>query len=109
VAEILEQGTIKVLGIVNGDLLRNSIATDDVLPEELLDGGKGCVHYRLHFNPFSEVFHYDNGEGVVSLPWCKLTHDVYASPLLGPGWSNQLRRLHGGLVAMREFLTSFAN
>jgi hypothetical protein len=33
VTEILERGTIKLLGIVNGDLPRNSVATDDVLPE----------------------------------------------------------------------------
>jgi hypothetical protein len=32
--EILEHDTIKILGIVNGDLLRNSITTDDVLPEK---------------------------------------------------------------------------
>jgi hypothetical protein len=37
--EILEHGTIKILGIVDVDLLWNSIATDDVLPKELLDGG----------------------------------------------------------------------
>jgi hypothetical protein len=31
--EILEYGTIKILGIVESDLLRNSTTTDDVLPE----------------------------------------------------------------------------
>jgi hypothetical protein len=31
--EILEYGTIKILGIVDSDLLRNSTTTDDVLPE----------------------------------------------------------------------------
>jgi hypothetical protein len=34
VTEILEQGTIKILGIVNGDLLRYNVATDDVLLEK---------------------------------------------------------------------------
>jgi hypothetical protein len=78
--EILEHGAIKVLGIVNGDLLGISIETDDVLPEEFLDGGGGCVRHRLRFNPFGEVFHCNNGEGVVSLCWCKLAHDVYICP-----------------------------
>jgi hypothetical protein len=90
VIEILEHGTVKVLGIVNGDLLGNSIATNDVLPEEFLDGGGGYVHYGLHFNPFGEMFHYDDGEGVVSLCWCKLAHDVYAPSLQEPRWGNQL-------------------
>jgi hypothetical protein len=80
-AKILEHGTIKVLCIVNGDLLGNSIVTDDVLPKEFLDGGRGCVRYRLRFNPFSEVLDYDNDKGVVPLCLCKLTHDVYAPPL----------------------------
>jgi hypothetical protein len=31
--EILQYGTIKILGIVDSDLLRNSTTTDDVLPE----------------------------------------------------------------------------
>jgi hypothetical protein len=39
--EIIEHSTIKILGIFNGDLLRNSIMTDDVLPEKILDGGGG--------------------------------------------------------------------
>jgi hypothetical protein len=80
-AEILEHGAIKVLGIINVDLLGISIEIDDVLPEEFLDGGGGCVHHRLCFNPFGEVFHCNDGEGVVSLCWCKLAHDVYAPPL----------------------------
>jgi hypothetical protein len=39
---ILEHGTIKLLSIVDNDLLGNSMATDDVLPKEFLDGGGGC-------------------------------------------------------------------
>jgi hypothetical protein len=41
--EILEHGTIKILGVVDGDLLRNSTTTDDALPEKFLDGGRGYV------------------------------------------------------------------
>jgi hypothetical protein len=81
VIEILEHGTINVLGIIDGNLPGNPIATYDVLQEEFLDGGIGCVHYRLCFNPFGEVFHCDDGEAVVSLCRCKLAHDVYAPPL----------------------------
>jgi hypothetical protein len=32
--EILEHGTVKILGIVDGDLPRNSVATDDVSLEK---------------------------------------------------------------------------
>jgi hypothetical protein len=45
--EILEHGTIVVLGIIDGDLLRNSVATNDILPEKFLDGGEGYVGYWL--------------------------------------------------------------
>ncbi len=67
VTKILEHGTIKILGIVNGDLLRDSVATDDILPEKSLDHAGGYVGYRLRFNPFGEVFHYNDGESVISL------------------------------------------
>jgi hypothetical protein len=90
VIEILQHGTIKILGIVDGDLLRNSVAIDDVLPEEFLDGGGGYVCYRLRFNPFSEVFHCDDGKSVISLCWCKFTNDIDAPPLQRPGWGYQL-------------------
>jgi hypothetical protein len=67
VAEIVEHGTIEILGIINGYLPRDSVTTDDVLLEKILDGGGGYISYRLHFNPFGEVLDYDNDEGVVSL------------------------------------------
>jgi hypothetical protein len=66
-AETLEHGTFKILGIVNRDLLWNSIAIDDVVSEEFLNGGGGCVGDRLRFNPFGEVLHCDYSEIVVSL------------------------------------------
>jgi hypothetical protein len=59
VTEILEHGTIEILGIVDGDLLRNSVAINDALPENILDGG----------------------EGVISLCWCRFAHDIDAPPL----------------------------
>jgi hypothetical protein len=43
VTEILEHGTIKILGIIDYDLLRNSEATDDILLEESLDSDGGDV------------------------------------------------------------------
>jgi hypothetical protein len=89
-AEILEHGTLKILGIDIGDLLRNFIATDDVLLEKSLDGGGGYVGYRLCFDPFGEVFYCDNVEGVICLCWCEFTHDVDAPLLQGPGWGYQL-------------------
>jgi uncharacterized FAD-dependent dehydrogenase len=65
--EILEHSTIKILGIIDSDLLRNSVTTDDVLLEKNLDGGRGYICYWFCFNPFGEVLNCDNGEGVVSL------------------------------------------
>jgi hypothetical protein len=67
VTEILKHGTIKILGIVNYYLLRDSVTTDDSLLEKFLDGGGGYIGYWLRFNPFGEVLDCDNGEGVVSL------------------------------------------
>jgi hypothetical protein len=54
VTEILVHGTIEILGIVDGDLLRYFITTDDVLLEKFLDGGGGYIGYRFCFNPFGE-------------------------------------------------------
>jgi hypothetical protein len=65
--EILEHGTIEILGVIDGYLLRNSVMTDDVLPEKILNSGGGYVGYRLHFNPFGKVLDHDNGKGVISL------------------------------------------
>jgi hypothetical protein len=101
--EILEHSTIEILGIVDGDLLRNSVTTDDVLPEKILDGGGGYVGYRLRFNPFGDVFHRDNDKSAISLCWYKFAHGIDALPLQGPGWGYQLRRLRGSSTAMREF------
>jgi hypothetical protein len=66
-AEILEHVTIKILDVVDCDLMWNFVATDDVLPEEFLDGCGGYIGNRLHFNPLSELFHHYYGESVISL------------------------------------------
>jgi hypothetical protein len=67
IIEILEHGTVEILGIVNGDLLRNSVPTNDVLAKKFLDSDRGYVGYWFRFNPFSEVLDCDDGEGIVSL------------------------------------------
>jgi hypothetical protein len=82
--EILEHSTIKILGIVNGDLLRNSVMTDYILPEKFLDGSRGYICYWFCFNLFGEVLDCNNGKGVVSLCWCKFARDIDAPPLQGP-------------------------
>jgi hypothetical protein len=66
-ADILKHGTIKVLSVVDSDLLWHSIATDYVLPEEFLVGGGGYVGSRPRFNPLGEVLHYDYSKSVISL------------------------------------------
>jgi hypothetical protein len=45
ITEILEHGTIKILGIVDGYLLRDSVMIDDILLEIFLDGGGGYIGY----------------------------------------------------------------
>jgi hypothetical protein len=70
VIEILEHGTIKILAVVDGDLLRNSVTIDDVLLEKILDSGGCYIGYRFRFNPFGEVLHCNDGEGVISVCWC---------------------------------------
>jgi hypothetical protein len=81
--EILEHHTVKILGIVDGYLLRGFVTTDDVLPEKFLDSGRGYIGYWLRFNPFGDVLNCDNGEGVVSLGWGEFAHDINAPPLQG--------------------------
>jgi hypothetical protein len=82
--EILKHGTVKILGIVDGYLLRDFVMTDDVLLEKFLDSGRGYIGYWLCFNPFGEVLDCDNGEVVVSLGWCEFAHDIDAPSLQGP-------------------------
>jgi hypothetical protein len=82
--EILQHGTIEILGIVDGYLLRDSIMTDDVLLEKFLNSGRDYIGYRLRFNPFDKVLDHDNDEGVVSLGWCEFAHDIDAPPLYRP-------------------------
>jgi hypothetical protein len=81
--DILEHGTIKILGIVDSYLLRDSVTTDDVLLEKFLDSGRGYIGYWLRFNPFGEVLDCNIDEGVVSLGWGEFAHDINAPPLQG--------------------------
>jgi hypothetical protein len=82
--EILKHDAIKILGVVDGYLLRNSVMANDVLPEKLLNSGGGYVGYWLRFNPYGKVLNRDNGEGVISLGWCEFAHDIDALPLQWP-------------------------
>jgi hypothetical protein len=106
--EILEQGTAKILDIIDRDLLWNSIEIDDVLPEEFLNGSRGYVGVRLHFNTFGEVLHCNYSKSVVFLCWCKFIDNIDTPSWQELGWGNQLRRLRGSLGAMGEFLTVIA-
>jgi hypothetical protein len=106
-AKILKHGAIEILGIVDSDLLLNSRATDDVMPEEFLDCRGGYVGNKLRLNPFGEVLHCNYSKSVISLCWCKFTNDADAPPLQVLRWGNQLQRLCRSLGVMGEFLTSF--
>jgi hypothetical protein len=78
---ILEHVAVKVLGIIDYDPLRDPITTDNVLPEKILDGRGDCGVDSPRLNPFHEVFHCHNGEGVIALCWCEIASDINA-PML---------------------------
>jgi hypothetical protein len=90
VKEILEHVTVKILGIVNCDLLWDSVTTNDVLPEFFFDCLRGYIGDGLRLDPFHEVFHRHYGEGVVALRWGEFANDVNAPSLQRSGWSDQL-------------------
>jgi hypothetical protein len=77
-AEILEHVTIKVLGIVDRDLLWDAIMTDNVFPKEVFDSGGVYVGDGLHLNSFRKILDYPNGEGVIALCWGELDNYVDA-------------------------------
>jgi hypothetical protein len=104
VIDILEHATIKILSIVDCDLLWNSIATDDVLLEEFLDGHDCYVGDGLHLDPLGEVFYFHYGEGVVSLCWREFANDIDAPPLYGPGWGINCEGCVGVLERWEKFL-----
>jgi hypothetical protein len=89
VAKFFEHCTIEIFSIIDGDLLRDSVTTNDALLGEFLDGGGGYLSYMFHFDPFSEVLYCDNGEGVIPLCWCEFVDDIDAPLLQGPGWGYQ--------------------
>jgi hypothetical protein len=93
VTEILEHATVKVLGVVNYDLLRNCIAAHKVLPQIFLYSCQGHVGDRLCLDPLGEMFHRYYGESVISLCWCEFADNIYAPPLQWPRWGYQLRGL----------------
>jgi hypothetical protein len=97
VTEILEHATVKVLNIVECDLLWNSIMVDNVLPEKFLYSCRGHVGDRLRINPLGELFHSYYSESVISLCSCEFADDIDAPPLQWPRRSDQLRGLGGRL------------
>jgi hypothetical protein len=96
VIEILEHYTIKVLGVIDCNLLRNPVTADDVLLEKFLDGCVAYISHGLRFNPLGKVLNRDDGEGVIASCRCEFADDIDAPALQGPQWSYQLRRLRGG-------------
>jgi hypothetical protein len=99
-AEVHEYVAVKVHGIVDHDLLWDVITADNVLPEEFFDSCGRYVGDRLRLNPFHEVLHCHNGEGVIALHWGEFADYVDAPMLQRPRWGDQLRRLCWGLGAM---------
>jgi hypothetical protein len=50
-AEILEHCIIKILCVINYEVLRDTIAADDILPDEFFDGCRDYVCDGLCLNP----------------------------------------------------------
>jgi hypothetical protein len=67
VIEILEHATVKVLGVVDCDLLRKSIAANNVLPEKFMYGCRGHIGDRIHLDPLDEIFYRYYVESVIFL------------------------------------------
>jgi hypothetical protein len=67
--KILKHCIVKVLCIVDCNVPGNTIAANDILPEELFDGCGAYVCDRLSLNPLYEVFDCHNGEGIIALCW----------------------------------------
>jgi hypothetical protein len=53
--EIPEHCTIKVLYVIDSNVSRNTVATDDILPEDHFDCRRAYVYDRLHLDPLCEV------------------------------------------------------
>jgi hypothetical protein len=93
VTKIPEHVTVKVFGIVNCDLLWDSVTTNNVLLEKKFNGHGGYVGDGLRLDPFHEIFYCHNGEGVFTLRVGEFANNVNAPPLQRPRWGDQLRRL----------------
>jgi hypothetical protein len=90
VTEILKHANVKVLGVVDCDLLWNSRVADNVLPEKFLYSCRGHVGDRFCLDPLGEIFHRYYGESVISLYRCEFADNIDALPLQWPRWSYQL-------------------
>jgi hypothetical protein len=66
-AKILEHVNVELFGVIDGNVSQGTVAIDDVLSEEFLDG---CIDYvcdRLCLDPFCEVFHCYDSEAVIGM------------------------------------------
>jgi hypothetical protein len=87
-AKILEQYAVEILGIINCDVLGNTITTDDILLEELFDSCGAYVCDRFCLNPLHEVLDCHDSEGVIVLCWGKLADYVNAPSLERLRWGD---------------------
>jgi hypothetical protein len=67
--KILEHIIVELLGVVHCDVLGDTVAADDTLSEEFLDGCGAYVCNGLCLDPFCEILHCYYGEGIVALSW----------------------------------------
>jgi hypothetical protein len=89
-AEVLEHVIIELIGVVDVDLSRDTVAGDDILPEEFMDSRKAYFCDGLPLDPFCEVLKCYNSEGVVALSWSQLANYVNAPSLEMSRWSDYL-------------------
>jgi hypothetical protein len=83
VVEILEHATIKILGVVNCDLLRNSVMANDVMLEIFLYGCRGYIGDRLRLDPLGVSLR------MMSMPHCCRGQDGVINC---EGWVGYLER-----------------
>jgi hypothetical protein len=67
--KILEHRVVKILGIIDCDMLWDTVTIDDVWTEEFFYGCEAYISHWLRLDPFHEVLDGHDGEGVIALCW----------------------------------------
>jgi hypothetical protein len=77
IAEFLKYDVVELFYVVNYDCSWEAKATNDVLPEKLLDSCVAYVGDRLRLNPLGEILNCYDGKSIVALSWGQWAYYVY--------------------------------